>query len=111
MQSNDNLKVKISPNKFLGNRRLRVASIDIEAFVKVFTEDMISGLNGKEGALRMTPTFIEAENAFITDTPVLAIDAGGTNFRAAIVSVSNFTRTVKSTDSLQEKLNMAGAIQ
>jgi hexokinase len=55
--------------------------------VKIFTEDMISGLEGKEEALRMIPTYIEAENDFLTETSVLAIDAGGTNFRAAIVTV------------------------
>ena len=50
---------------------------------------MISGLEGREGALRMIPTYIEAENDFLTDTPVLAIDAGGTNFRALIVIFLN----------------------
>jgi hexokinase len=57
---------------------------------------MISGLDGKEGALRMIPTYIEAENDFLTDTPVLAIDAGGTNFRAAIVTVSGSGNVVVS---------------
>ena len=33
----------------------------------------------------MIPTYIEADNQFITDMPVVAIDAGGTNFRAAII--------------------------
>ncbi len=55
----------------------------MDDLVRVFTEDMNSGLEGREGALRMIPTYIEAENDFITDTPVLAIDAGGTNFRAS----------------------------
>jgi hexokinase len=73
---------------FLTDHKLHAANIDIDDLVRIFTEDMVSGLEGKEGALRMIPTYIEADNDFITDTPVLAIDAGGTNFRAAIVTVS-----------------------
>ncbi len=72
---------------FLAEHKLHASSIDMEDLVKIFTEDMISGLEGQEEALRMIPTYIEAENDFLTDTPVLAIDAGGTNFRAAIVTV------------------------
>lgn len=73
---------------FLSDHKLRASDIDMEDLVRVFTEDMVSGLEGKEGALRMIPTYIEAENDFLTDTPVLAIDAGGTNFRASIVTIS-----------------------
>ncbi len=68
--------------------RIRSSHVDMDDLVKTFTEDMVSGLGGREGALRMIPTYIEAENDFLTDVPVLAIDAGGTNFRAALVTVS-----------------------
>lgn len=73
---------------FLEKFRIRASDLDMEDLVKTFTEDMVSGLEGREGALRMIPTYIQAENDFLKDTPVLAIDAGGTNFRAAIVTVS-----------------------
>ncbi|NSW93999.1 MAG: hexokinase, partial [Bacteroidales bacterium] len=78
-----------SVDDFLVKHKLRASDIDIEELVKVFTEDMIAGLEGKEGALRMIPTYIEAENDFLKDTPVLAIDAGGTNFRAALITVKS----------------------
>jgi hexokinase len=80
--------MKIVADTFLFNHKLRASDIDLEDLVKVFTEDMVSGLAGKDGALRMIPTYIEADNDFITDTPVLAIDAGGTNFRASIVTIT-----------------------
>ncbi len=85
--------MKISAYQFLTRHRLRASDIDMDELVKVFTEDMVSGLAGKEGALRMIPTYIEADNDFITDTPVLAIDAGGTNFRAALVTITSSGRT------------------
>jgi len=49
---------------------------------------MFKGLKGKESSLRMIPTYIEADNQFFTDVPVVAIDAGGTNFRAALIKFS-----------------------
>lgn len=72
-------------NKFLKEHRLTAADFDIDELVFRFTDEMINGLNGKESSLRMIPTYIEAENDFQTEVPVLAIDAGGTNFRAALI--------------------------
>jgi hexokinase len=46
---------------------------------------MLNGLVGEKSTLRMIPTYIEAENQFLTEVPVVAVDAGGTNFRAALV--------------------------
>ncbi len=81
-----------SAELFLTEHKLRASDIDLERLVRVFTEEMIDGLEGKEDALRMIPTYIEAENDFLKEIPVLAIDAGGTNFRAARIS---FTRKGK----------------
>lgn len=74
---------------FLHNHRLKSSDIDMEDLVGVFTRDMIDGLEGRENALRMIPTFIEADNDFLKHIPVLAIDAGGTNFRAGLVSFNS----------------------
>jgi hexokinase len=77
-----------SAKDFLKNHHLRSSDIDMDDLVRVFNEDMNFGLEGRKGALRMIPTYIEADNDYITDTPVLAIDAGGTNFRASIVAIT-----------------------
>jgi hexokinase len=71
---------------FLKNHMLRASDININDLVSVFLNEMNLGLAGKESSLRMIPTYIEAENKFLKDTPVLAIDAGGTNFRAAMIT-------------------------
>jgi len=57
--------------------------------VEVIILDMKKGLEGADSSLRMIPTYIEADNQFLTDVPVVAIDAGGTNFRAAIVKFNS----------------------
>lgn len=71
---------------FLKEHKLRSDDIDFAHLVNVFTDEMIKGLGGTHSSLRMIPTYIEAENEFLKDTPVLAIDAGGTNFRAALIT-------------------------
>lgn len=71
--------------RFVEDHKLRAIDIDIQQIVDLLTNDMINGLAGKESTLRMIPTYIEAENQFLTDVPVVAVDAGGTNFRTAMV--------------------------
>ena len=64
---------------------MRAEDINIQQIVDLFTADMFNGLKGKESTLRMIPTYIEADNQFLTGVPVVAVDAGGTNFRAALI--------------------------
>ena len=71
--------------RFLAEHKIRSNDIDIQQIVDLFTSDMSKGLQGKGSTLRMIPTYIEAENQFLTGVPVVAVDAGGTNFRAALV--------------------------
>ena len=73
-------------DEFLKEHRLRASDIDLENLIGVFTEEMTKGLEGKESSLRMIPTYIEAENEFLTGVPVIAIDAGGTNFRTSLIT-------------------------
>jgi len=81
--------VKGTPRTFLKDHHLRSSDINLDEIIGTFLEDMDQGLRGIPGALRMIPTYIEAENDFLKDVPVLAIDAGGTNFRAAIITISH----------------------
>jgi hexokinase len=78
---------------FLKDHRLRASDIDMPELVDVFLKEMKDGLEGKPSSLRMIPTYIEAENDFLTDVPVLAIDAGGTNFRAALIRIGRTGKT------------------
>jgi hexokinase len=70
---------------FLAEHKLKSEVTDIQNIVDLFTSEMRKGLAGKDSSLRMIPTYIEADNQFLTGIPVVAIDAGGTNFRAALV--------------------------
>lgn len=71
--------------QFLKKHRLTASEIDMQQVVDHFLQEMKAGLEGPSGSLLMIPTFIEAEGEAKTNEPVVAIDAGGTNFRTAKV--------------------------
>ena len=70
---------------FLREHKLRAGDVDMKQLVELFHSEMLGGLKGEKSSLRMIPTYIEADNEFLKETPVVAIDAGGTNFRAALL--------------------------
>jgi hexokinase len=88
---------------FLAEHKMRTEEINIHNMVDSFTSEMLKGLESDDGSLRMIPTYIEADNKFKVDLPVLAIDAGGTNFRAAMVKVSSSGK-LEITDVLNNKM-------
>jgi hexokinase len=69
--------------QFVKKHKLTAAEIDIKALVDLFINDMDAGLQGRASSLMMIPTYIEADKALKPNQPVIAIDAGGTNFRTA----------------------------
>ena len=49
------------------------------------TEDMERGLAGEESSFPMIPTYLSEEGEIPLDKPCVVIDAGGTNFRRALI--------------------------
>ena len=72
---------------FLKQNGLDVEGIDREALLSTFEEEMEAGLAGKPSSLMMIPSFISIDKPVKTDTPVVVLDAGGTNLRAAVVKI------------------------
>jgi len=68
---------------------MRTEEINIHNMVDSFTAEMLKGLESNTSSLRHDTTYIEADNKFKVDLPVLAIDAGGTNFRQLWLKVSS----------------------
>ena len=73
---------------FLKQNGLDVEGIDREALLAVFAEEMEAGLAGKPSSLMMIPSFISIDKPVKTDMPVVVLDAGGTNLRAAVVKIN-----------------------
>jgi hexokinase len=70
---------------FLRKNRLEAERIDFGSCFEAFLEEMASGLSGKPSTLPMIPTYIEASRDVPRGERVIALDAGGTNLRVAVV--------------------------
>lgn len=87
--------------QFLKAHKLSSAELDLKLITDDFISEMKKGLEGKGGSLLMLPTYIGAEGTIKPNQPVVAIDAGGTNFRAVKMSFDNNLKLV--TENLQQR--------
>ena len=87
--------------QFIKSHKLSAAELDIKTITDDFIAEMKNGLEGKGGSLLMLPTYIGAEGKIKPNEPVVAIDAGGTNFRAVKMSFDNNLKLV--TENLQQR--------
>lgn len=76
------LKGKIK--SFFSKYDMDAANVDFEQNCLTFVNEMQSGLDGASSLL-MIPTYIGAERELPLNESVIAIDAGGTNFRVAVI--------------------------
>lgn len=87
--------------QFIKKHKLSAAELDIKTITDDFISEMKNGLEGKGGSLLMLPTYIGAEGKIKPNEPVVAIDAGGTNFRAVKMFFDNNLQLV--TENLQQR--------
>lgn len=78
------LKLKERVEGFLRKYNMDAAGINMEQNCRIFSDEMQSGLDGTSSLL-MIPTYIGIEKELPLNEPVIAIDAGGTNFRVAVI--------------------------
>lgn len=70
---------------FIAEKGIGPDSFDKALFTERFTSEMKRGLSGDKGSLAMIPTYISCSAALPGEGRTIAIDAGGTNFRIALV--------------------------
>lgn len=78
-------KIRKNVTGFLKKNAMAPEDIDIERCCCAFLEEMEKGLAGQKNSLEMIPTYMETEKPVPKNQSVIAIDAGGTNFRIAVV--------------------------
>ena len=71
--------------RFLKKYRMDHLDVDFDKNVNAFLKDMERGLAGRKSTLEMIPTYIDVVADVPTNKRVIVADAGGTNFRVAIV--------------------------
>ena len=98
-------KIRQKVDGFLKDQGMHSDDIDMETTCGVFLEEMAKGLAGRDSSLAMLPTYIETERAVPRNTPVIVMDAGGTNFRVAAVTFRDDGQPVIEN---QERYSMPG---
>ena len=80
-------QAKAAVTQFLKKHGMYPGDFDLERICADFEDEMVKGLSSykSESSLLMLPTFIKAVDEIPVDKPVIVIDAGGTNFRTAVV--------------------------
>lgn len=77
-----------TPEEFLtGNGFITAAEIDRQHLIGLFLSEMEKGLKGEESSLMMIPAYIGVNGKVPEGVTVAVLDAGGTNFRGALVSI------------------------
>ncbi|MBQ9684939.1 MAG: hypothetical protein IJV41_00135 [Oscillospiraceae bacterium] len=71
---------------FLDRHGMSPACIDPEREVDAMATDMRRGLNGEPCSMDMIPTYLSNDGALVPGVSAVVIDAGGTNFRRALIS-------------------------
>ena len=77
-----------TPEEFLkANGFVLAADIDRQAMIALFLSEMEKGLKGEPSSLRMIPAYVGVNGKVPAGSKAAVLDAGGTNFRSAIVSI------------------------
>lgn len=77
-----------TPEEFLAdNGFITAAEIDRQHLIGLFLSEMEKGLKGEKSSLMMIPAYVGVNGKVPEGVSVAVLDAGGTNFRGALVSI------------------------
>ncbi len=86
----DKNNLKKEATGFLKQHKMWADELDFEHESNLFAEDMEEGLSvGEKSTLKMIPGYIDPSANVEINKAVIAVDAGGTNFRRALVTFTN----------------------
>jgi len=79
-------EIKGKATEFLKKYGIWAEDICFEKELQAFIREMRDGLSGKKSSLGMLCTYLSPEGEVAVNEPVIVMDAGGTNFRVAVVT-------------------------
>ena len=91
--------------QFMKNHGMDAERIDLAEYTKAFAGAMRSGLGAFQKEMPMLPTYLYSSGKLQKGGRAVVIDAGGTNFRTAIVGFDGKKAVIESLD----KRHMPGA--
>ncbi len=74
---------------FLNKYRMHFNEVDLDKATAEFAAQMQSGNDGDVKSMLMIPTYVGIDGEVPSNKPVIVLDAGGTNFRAAVVTFND----------------------
>lgn len=78
----------LTPEEFLKiNGFVTAADLDRQRLIGLFLSEMEKGLQGEKSSLMMVKTYLKPTGRLPKEASVAVLDAGGTNFRGAIVTL------------------------
>ena len=87
---------------FLERHGMTPESVDPDVYIYRMLSEMKAGLAGEKCSMDMIPTYLSNDGTLETDVQAAVIDAGGTNFRSALVHFQPGGYTV--TDMIKRKM-------
>lgn len=78
----------ITARQFLKNHGFDIDAYNRDELLESFLREMEAGLKGEESSLMMIPSFINTDKPIPVEKPVIILDVGGTNLRAATVCIN-----------------------
>lgn len=91
--------------QFMKAHGMDAERVDLNEYTKAFAESMRAGLRGDADAMPMIPTYLSSEGKLPRGEKAVVIDAGGTNFRTAVISFDTKGAVIEQ----QNTLPMPGA--
>ena len=77
-----------TPEEFLEANGFTTADkVDRQKMIALFLSEMEKGLKGESSSLRMIPAYVGVNGRVPSGAKAAVLDAGGTNFRSAVVSI------------------------
>ena len=74
--------------QFIQRHNMAYRDIHIGKLIDTYLEEMRLGLAGKKSSLLMLPSYVNTSGIVQSGRPVVAVDAGGTNLRIALIEIS-----------------------
>ena len=71
--------------EFIQRHKMDYRDIHIDSLLENYLEEMQRGLDGGESSLLMLPSYVNTSGVVQQERPVVAVDAGGTNLRIALI--------------------------
>ena len=76
-------------DEFMKQYGMEPQRTDLSQCTKGFLDEMSDGLRGGNSPVLMLPTYLTLEGELPLNRPVIVVDAGGTNFRSALVTMTD----------------------